>query len=284
MGKIICKADVAILMATYNGGKFIKEQIESILNQTYRNWMLYIQDDGSTDNTIEIIKSFKDDRIKLIDVGLTHQGACNNFMSLLNMVEAPSYMFCDQDDYWKNFKIQLQLKELWDLEKNNPNLPILIYSDKSRTDQNLIIKIEKEFNKKNLSQTKLNEILEKRNTFNLALLRSTGAGCTMCFNQITKDVSFPFLNLRYQDSIILLSVLKHKGIVKAMTLPTILYRTHENNTIGSKGDISVYKKFKSLKNTINNNKRAWYLWKIYGGGNIWKFFKAKYFLSKTRYI
>ena len=87
MGKIKCKSKVAILMATYNGERYLKNQIDSIISQDNSDWSLYIQDDGSIDSTVEIIKSYSDNRINLIDVGLTRQGACMNFMTLLNMID-----------------------------------------------------------------------------------------------------------------------------------------------------------------------------------------------------
>lgn len=60
---------VAVLMSTYNGSKFLKQQIESIRNQTYSNWELYIRDDDSTDNTLEILKNYEliDKRIHLVN-------------------------------------------------------------------------------------------------------------------------------------------------------------------------------------------------------------------------
>ena len=109
MGKIINKRSIAILMATYNGEKYLKEQIDSIMNQTNHDWTLYIQDDGSKDKTLDIIKSYSDERIVWVDNGLTRQGCCMNFMSLLNKVESSYYMFCDQDDVWLPEKVQISI-------------------------------------------------------------------------------------------------------------------------------------------------------------------------------
>lgn len=284
MSKIVDNSKVAILMATYNGERYIKAQIESILSQTETDWNLYIQDDGSTDSTISIIKSFKDSRIHFVDVGLTRQGPCMNFMNLLNMIDAKAYMFSDQDDVWKDFKIKLQLEVLHRLENSYPNRPVLLYSDKSRVDANLNMIYEKEFNRRNLHEEEIERKLRKRNTLDLILLRATGAGCTMCFNYFAKIVSFPYYNLRYQDSILMISVIKNNGVIEAMTTPTIFYRSHSHNTVGCVGDEKLSKKLSKLNQVITTNRRAWYLWKIYGGGSFLKFIKAKYFLFKTRDI
>ena len=90
---------VDILLATYNGEKYLKEQIESILNQTYSDFRLLISDDCSSDNTKEILKEYKkkDSRIVLY-FQQENLGVIKNFEFLLNKVESKFYMFSDQDD------------------------------------------------------------------------------------------------------------------------------------------------------------------------------------------
>lgn len=102
-------AKISILLATYNGEKYIKSQIYSIIMQSYQDWILIIHDDGSTDNTINIIKSFDDKRIVLIDDDIICGGAAQNFMYLTRFVESDFIMFCDQDDIWFDNKIALMI-------------------------------------------------------------------------------------------------------------------------------------------------------------------------------
>lgn len=106
-------------MATYNGELYIEEQINSILTQTYQDYTLYIQDDGSKDKTVEIIKSYSlaHENVVYVDNGLTKQGAGQNFMTLLNCVESDYYMFADQDDVWLPFKIELSLGQMKNIEQ-----------------------------------------------------------------------------------------------------------------------------------------------------------------------
>lgn len=269
-------------MATYNGEKYIREQIDSILNQTNRDWTLYIQDDGSTDSTLDIINSYKDERIILVDVGLTRQGAGMNFMSLLNMVESDYYMFCDQDDVWLPFKIDVSLAEMEKIEIVDK--PCLVYTDKTRVDENLNTIIEREFNKLGSEEDKIKKVIAERNTKNLILLRATAAGCTMLFNHITKKLAFPYINIRYQDSIIMLTVASNNGIISTILKPTMLYRVHSHNTVGCKGDRPLLNRLKVLGDVVNDNFRAFYLWKIYGGGNLFQFLIAKYKLLRTRFL
>ena len=99
---------VDILLATYNGEKYIREQIDSILNQTYKEFRLLISDDGSTDGTRDILNEYKakDDRIEIF-MQEENLGVVKNFEFLLKKVEAKYYMFSDQDDIWKDEKIVL---------------------------------------------------------------------------------------------------------------------------------------------------------------------------------
>ena len=133
------KSEIAILMATYNGEKYLGEQIDSILAQTYHDWHLYIHDDGSKDGTLSIIQEYvlnHPDKITLLDYP-SQGGACKNFLSLLERVEAPYYMFCDQDDVWLPEKIEKKYAKIRELEKENHHTPIVVYSDLIVTDSNL---------------------------------------------------------------------------------------------------------------------------------------------------
>ena len=97
--------DIAILMATYNSDRYISEQLDSILSQTYPNWHLYIHDDGSTDNTCEILARYVEAnpaKMSILDYPPLGN-AYANFMSLLSRVEAPLYMFSDHDDVCDTF-------------------------------------------------------------------------------------------------------------------------------------------------------------------------------------
>ena len=104
---------IDILLATYNGEKYLQEQIESILNQTYTDFRLLISDDASTDNTIKIIEEYakKDKRI-LTFVQKENLGVIKNFEFLLNKVENEYFMFSDQDDIWMKEKIEKSLAKI----------------------------------------------------------------------------------------------------------------------------------------------------------------------------
>lgn len=106
---------VAILMSTYNGEKYLDAQIKSIINQTNPHWHLYIRDDGSRDRTPQIIQKYvrQDNRISWLNPDhVVNRGVTRSFMELLQQTTADFYMFCDQDDVWLPNKIQVTLNKM----------------------------------------------------------------------------------------------------------------------------------------------------------------------------
>ena len=123
---------IDILMATYNGEKYLREQIESILNQTYSNIRLIISDDCSKDKTREIIKEYeqKDNRI-IAYFQENNLGYAKNFEFLLTKVENDFYMLSDQDDYWLPEKVEKTFNRL---KETNADL---VFTDLEVVDENL---------------------------------------------------------------------------------------------------------------------------------------------------
>ena len=123
---------IDILMATYQGEKYLKEQIDSILNQTYQDFRLLISDDGSQDSTREILKEYvaKDKRV-IVFLQPKNLGIMRNFEYLMQKVESECFMFSDQDDIWQKDKIE---KSLLTMAKNDSDL---VYSDLEVVNQDL---------------------------------------------------------------------------------------------------------------------------------------------------
>lgn len=124
---------ITILMAAYNGKKYIAKQIESILHQTEQNWKLVIQDDCSCDGTFEIAENFAHrypERIRAIQRKTPSGSAQNNFFSMLHLANTDYVMFCDDDDIWLPEKVQVTLLEMKWLEKRyGQSLPFLAHTD-----------------------------------------------------------------------------------------------------------------------------------------------------------
>lgn len=132
---------IEILMAAYNGSAYIAEQIESIIAQTYPCWRLTISDDGSKDNTVEIIDSYAakyPQKIRRISSGHAFGNAREHFFWLMQNCSAEYICFCDQDDVWKPNKLALFAEAMEELEKaGSPELPLLVFSDLQVVDEQL---------------------------------------------------------------------------------------------------------------------------------------------------
>ena len=109
---------VQILLATYNGEKYLKHQLESILKQDYEQWGLLIADDCSSDNTLSIIEEFvaKDKRISTLPMLNNNIGSSETFFRLLRCADADYVMFCDQDDVWMPCKIRSSMSKMREME------------------------------------------------------------------------------------------------------------------------------------------------------------------------
>lgn len=227
------KNKVYILMATYNGAKYVEEQIESILNQTYKNWKLLIHDDGSKDQTTEIVKKIQkenDDKIELFDDGISSGGAKENFSHLLNIAmersrEFDYIMFSDQDDIWLNDKIEVTLNKMLRTEENNINKPILVHTD-------LIV-----FTHKNTvlaeSFVLYNKIDPNRNSLNNLLVHNTVTGCTAMINKkLLEYNNIPDSAIMHDYWLGLIA--SSFGKITYINKPTIKYRIHDSNDYGVK--------------------------------------------------
>lgn len=122
---------VTILMATYNGSAHIENQILSLQQQKYKDWVLYIRDDGSSDNTVEIIKRLQsiDHRIHLVEDEIKGLGPGRNFLSIVKYSRSDYTIYCDQDDIWLENKISEMVKYSDECGVNISNQPSIVYAD-----------------------------------------------------------------------------------------------------------------------------------------------------------
>lgn len=127
------KPRIGLCLATFNGEKYIAEQLDSVFMQTYQQFTLYIADDGSTDGTIDIIRTFQKRFPGRIVLRINDRtlGAVKNFEQLLRSCNEAYIAFCDQDDIWAPDKLRLQLDTIRGLEGAYPETPCMVHSDLS---------------------------------------------------------------------------------------------------------------------------------------------------------
>jgi rhamnosyltransferase len=117
---IVEQEKVEIVLATYNGEKYLREQLESILNQSYSNIIITIWDDGSIDSTNEILQGYQtvfSDRIRIIENVGVSLGVIGSFSRLLEHTQSEYVFLSDQDDYWVQGKVQKQIDLIHKMEQ-----------------------------------------------------------------------------------------------------------------------------------------------------------------------
>lgn len=222
---------VQVLLSTYNGEKYIKEQIESILNQKEVEVSLLIRDDASSDKTIEIIGKLADKNNNIIYYKDENLGPARSFMDLLyKSGEYDYYAFADQDDIWRKQKLISAINML----KEKENEPSLYMSALEVVDENL-----------NLIETKK---VNGNLSFEGEMIRNFATGCTMVLNKKLCDIIKQY-NPSYlimHDSWITRVCYAVGGNVIIDDNSYIKYRQHTGNVLGYKDE-----GFQKLKRQFN---------------------------------
>lgn len=228
---------ISVCMPTYNGEKYIKEQIESILSQLSENDELIISDDSSTDNTVKIIKSFNDERIKIYENN-HFKSPIYNLENALNYAKGDFIFLSDQDDVWYPEKVSVIIKQLENYD--------CVVSDATVVDSNMNV-LFKSFYKINKS----------KEGYIHNIIKNGFVGCCMAFNSKILKLSIPFpKNIPMHDSWI--GLLSEKvGKVMFLKQSLIFYRRHGGNasTTAEKSNFSLSEKIKMrliLIKEINN--------------------------------
>lgn len=238
---------IDVLLATYNGEKYIKEQIDSILNQSYKNIRLIISDDCSKDKTQEILKEYekKDNRIEL-HIQEKNLGVVKNIEFLLKQVKNKYYMLSDQDDVWLPEKIE---KSLETLLKNNVDL---VFGDLEVVDQDLKT-MYPSFGDFMLLNKKINKYI---NSNRLNYIYNCVTGCTILAKKETIQKILPLPKkskyLIHDHWIGLMTSIY--GKVAYMPEKYIKYRQHGNNQVGTDKISHGFKKLDQVRELFINVK------------------------------
>ena len=267
---------IAILMATYNGGKYLSEQIDSILSQTSHLWHLYVHDDGSTDDTVEILHNYASKHPKEITV-LDYPpqgGALPNFMSLLERVDAEYYMFSDQDDVWHPDKVEKSYKAIKEQEDLHPDKPVIVHTDVRVVDERLRLL--------HPSYREYGHIYpEKVSCFKQCVINVT-LGCAMLFNRKAKEISLgrSWRHALMHDGWVTTCTYATDGIVYAIPESLMEYRNHGDNTIGATDGarFTLGYRLRHLVQMLRLNIRQYRMLRSAGYGSILTYYHQKFLL------
>ena len=229
---------VEILLAVYNGEDVLKEQIDSILNQSYLDWRLIIYDDGSTDSSSLIISSYIEkykEKIKYIKSVKNSKSAKEAFSKLINYSTGEYVFFCDHDDVWEKDKIKISMQAMKKFEKRH-DIPILIHTDLFVVDEKLNL-IDSSFFKR--QSFKL-----KEKSFKKLLVQNNITGCSVLVNRELLKICNEIPKEAVMHDWWLGLVAACFGEIHFLKDKTVFYRQHKKNCVGAK-------KIKSLKYILN---------------------------------
>jgi glycosyltransferase involved in cell wall biosynthesis len=214
---------VIILLATFNGEEFLREQLNSYRNQSHENWELFVSDDHSTDRTVELIEAFA----KLVPQRVTvrqgpGQGFWRNFLSLVCHcdIDGDFFAYSDQDDVWAADKLARAIRKLGEVPSDTPALYF------SRT----------ELISREGSLLGYSPLFTRPSTFQNALVQNIGGGNTMVFNRLAKSALAAApegISVTAHDWWTYQVVTGIGGVAHFDPYPTLKYRQHGGNLLGA---------------------------------------------------
>lgn len=237
---------VAILMGAMNGARFLPEQLDSLAAQTHQNWILIASDDGSTDDTLLVLKAYQANwpTGKLIIKEGPKQGFCVNFLSMAcdSGIKADYYAFCDQDDVWLPTKIAVAILNI--AESQEEGVPYVYCGRTSYVNEKL-------------KKIGYSPLFSFPRTFRNALIQSIAGGNTMVFNQSAKNAleKVGIVQHHSHDWWLYQLVTGVGGIVFYDQKPHVLYRQHKNALVG--GNNSFLARVERISMVFKGEFRRW---------------------------
>lgn len=228
---------VAVLLATYNGERFLAEQLDSILEQSHEDLILLVRDDGSSDGSLALLEDYRarhPRRLQLLETVERGLGASGNFAALMQYaldhkqalgLDRAYLMLADQDDYWYPDKIARQVQAMVDAEARHPGQPVLVHSD---------LRVVTEARESIAESFMLYQGLDAgRRRFGQLLLSNIITGCTAFMNEELTRRALPIPAEAIMHDWWLCLVAGAFGQIESIPEALVDYRQHGSNTIGA---------------------------------------------------
>lgn len=254
------KEKVMILLSTYNGSEYLREQLDSLLDQDYGHIEILIRDDGSVDDTVSILQEYSDTYSSISYYEGENLGPIGSFFDLMEHIKGQNFGYvalCDQDDVWKKNKIRRAVYCMEKLQKNKANSKQFTEEEKEMDSVPLLY-----CGKPQLVDDELNELEDKirktmRPGFANALIENIVTGCTAVMNRSLYDIAVEYMPeycIMHDWWLYLIATCFGHVIYDPKSY--ILYRQHGDNVMGLERSRmheikSRAKKFKSRKKNIS---------------------------------
>lgn len=221
-------AEIEVLLATWNGERFIEQQLESLFDQTFQNFQLIVRDDASTDSTLDVVERYQSrypDRI-VVHVNSCRKGACRTFSLLMEDSRAPYVAFCDQDDIWRKDKLDIGIATAKRIEaEHTVDTPVLVFSDLAvlGSDNEILAP----------SMWRMMHVNPRRASLGSLLVQNLVSGCTVLANRSLVLRAAPIPEAAVMHDFWLALVGTAFGVLHPLYEATVRYRQHEGNAIGA---------------------------------------------------
>ena len=208
---------VTVLLSSYNGEKYLNQQLQSLYKQRNVSVSILVRDDGSTDSTIKILRN-EELKGNLHVIEGNNIGFCKSFWSLVMVApESDYYAFCDQDDFWMPDKLERAINML---DRENASIPLLYTSNVIPVDENL--------NKLDIKTFAVNSVF----SYAMSLRCPALPGCTFVFNRTLIDVLRKYQGFLRLHDWTTYTIAAGMGKVFFDSESSIMYRQHGNNALG----------------------------------------------------
>jgi rhamnosyltransferase len=225
---------VLVLMATFNGAKFLPAQIDSIRAQTHADWRLLARDDGSSDATPAMLRRLagEDPRIGVLDDGLGNLGPAGNFAHLMGVArdQGPDAVaFADQDDLWEPDKLERQVAALSALQRDHrAHTPVLVHSDLALVDTQGAPVARSFMARQHIRRP-------DNSPFLTLLLQNHVVGCSMLLNRALLELATPVPEDVHMHDWWTALCAAAAGVTAYLPRPLVRYRQHRGNRVGAHG-------------------------------------------------